>query len=141
MKFMIILPILFMSSHHPISMIIFMVITMITMNMLMYISLKHSWFIMIFILLILGGLLVVFLYITSLSPNKKFFINKKIIMLTPILMTPSIQFLKISNNHSQTHLFMTESMTMMTFTLLFLIITLMVITSIIKTNLAPIKMN
>nr|YP_010535672.1 NADH dehydrogenase subunit 6 [Alectorobius rietcorreai]UYB78571.1 NADH dehydrogenase subunit 6 [Alectorobius rietcorreai] len=142
MKMITLMTLCFMASTHPIFMIITMILMALILNMYMYSFMKYTWFILIITLLILGGLLVIFLYVTSLTPNKKFKFKKKIFFLIPI--TFLLNTNQITNNSSNNQidiLFMTESMKMLILTLIYLILTLISITMLIKSSMAPIKSN
>nr|YP_009536356.1 NADH dehydrogenase subunit 6 [Ornithodoros parkeri]AYN50634.1 NADH dehydrogenase subunit 6 [Ornithodoros parkeri] len=144
MKFMMIMPLLFMSSTHPISMIMIMILTTIYMSILMYKFMKFSWFILIITLLILGGLLVIFLYITSLTPNKKFIFNKKWILFAfpMLLLLKNNNFPIMTINKSQIQEILTEKpLMMLMFMMFYLLISLISIMMIIKSIMAPLKSN
>nr|AHF21700.1 NADH dehydrogenase subunit 6 [Subparmatus marinkellei] len=141
MKLIIMSILCFMSSSHPILMIMFMIITLLTLNMYMYMYMKFSWFILMVTLLILGGLLVIFLYITSLTPNKKFNF-KKIIFISPLVPFINMNSKMNPSNPSQMEiLFTSKSLIMLIFTLIYLMLTLISITTLIKSSMAPIKSN
>nr|YP_009000474.1 NADH dehydrogenase subunit 6 [Ornithodoros brasiliensis]AHF21688.1 NADH dehydrogenase subunit 6 [Ornithodoros brasiliensis]QZP40891.1 NADH dehydrogenase subunit 6 [Ornithodoros brasiliensis] len=144
MKLMLLISTWFISSSHPLSMIMTMILATLYINIIMYTVMKHSWFPLIITLLMLGGLLVIFLYITSLTPNKKFSFNKKILLIIPVM----IFFTKFNNlffhsNYSvQTNnIFSKTSTTMLIFLLMYLMITLISIMMIIKSSMAPLKSN
>nr|YP_009000461.1 NADH dehydrogenase subunit 6 [Ornithodoros rostratus]AHF21675.1 NADH dehydrogenase subunit 6 [Ornithodoros rostratus] len=144
MKLILISSMSFISSLHPISMIMIMMLTTMYMSIIMYMIMKSSWLPLIIMLLMLGGLLVLFLYITSLTPNKKF-IFKKLPLFMTIFLLP---FLKMENklisnkfNLDMTNLFNMETMTMMIFTLIYLLISLIAIMLIIKSSMTPLKSN
>nr|UYB78714.1 NADH dehydrogenase subunit 6 [Ornithodoros turicata]UYB78740.1 NADH dehydrogenase subunit 6 [Ornithodoros turicata] len=144
MKFMMIMPLMFMSSTHPISMVMIMILTTIYMSIMMYKFMKFSWFILIITLLILGGLLVIFLYITSLTPNKKFTFNKKWLFISlPLLLVLKINnFPMVSMNKMQIQEILTEKpLMMLLFMMIYLLISLISIMMIIKSIMAPLKSN
>nr|YP_010535711.1 NADH dehydrogenase subunit 6 [Ornithodoros tabajara]UYB78649.1 NADH dehydrogenase subunit 6 [Ornithodoros tabajara]UYB78662.1 NADH dehydrogenase subunit 6 [Ornithodoros tabajara] len=140
MKLTILMILCFMASNHPIFMILIMIMTSLLLNVYMYMYMKNTWFIFLITLLILGGLLVIFLYITSLTPNKKFNFNKKIFLMLPLIFLPKITF--ISNNNTTLQmlvLFLPKSLTMLLMTLIYLILTLISIMVMLKSSMAPIK--
>nr|YP_010535607.1 NADH dehydrogenase subunit 6 [Alectorobius mimon]UYB78454.1 NADH dehydrogenase subunit 6 [Alectorobius mimon]UYB78467.1 NADH dehydrogenase subunit 6 [Alectorobius mimon] len=142
MKSILFMILCFMASTHPISMIMIMILITLMLNMYMYMYMKYSWFIFIITLLILGGLLVIFLYITSLTPNKKFNFNKKILFITPLILFFKTKLILNPNHHSQINIMFTpESMMMLILTLIYLILTLITIMYMIKSAMAPIKSN
>nr|UXW64313.1 NADH dehydrogenase subunit 6 [Leptocimbex sp.] len=62
----------------------------------------NSWFSYILFLIMLGGMLILFIYITSLTSNLKFKFNKKLIFINIILLLMLIYF--IFNNNMKWHL-------------------------------------
>nr|YP_009643726.1 NADH dehydrogenase subunit 6 [Labriocimbex sinicus]AYC21411.1 NADH dehydrogenase subunit 6 [Labriocimbex sinicus] len=62
----------------------------------------NSWFSYILFLIMLGGMLILFIYITSLTSNLKFKFNKKLIFINIILLMSLIYF--IFNNNMNWHL-------------------------------------
>nr|YP_009536343.1 NADH dehydrogenase subunit 6 [Ornithodoros tholozani]AYN50608.1 NADH dehydrogenase subunit 6 [Ornithodoros tholozani] len=145
MKILILLSTLFISSLHPVSMIMVMIMTTLLLILLMYLSLKFSWFPLIITLLMLGGLLVIFLYITSLTPNKKFNFKKIFLLPFPIFMlfiaNMQSSILTPMNLPKLEMIFMKFYNIMLIFMMFYLLLTLMAIMSLIQTNLAPIKVN
>nr|AIZ58541.1 NADH dehydrogenase subunit 6 [Reticulinasus faini]UYB78025.1 NADH dehydrogenase subunit 6 [Reticulinasus faini] len=140
MKLIMILIMCFISSTHPILMILMMIMTSLMLNMYMYMYIKHSWFLLIITLLILGGLLVIFLYITSLTPNKKFNM-KKIIFFTPLIILIENQnlIMNYNSNNQIMNLFTPNSLLMLILTLLYLILSLISIMNLIQSNMIPLK--
>nr|YP_009480303.1 NADH dehydrogenase subunit 6 [Reticulinasus faini]AIZ58554.1 NADH dehydrogenase subunit 6 [Reticulinasus faini] len=140
MKLIMILIMCFISSTHPILMILTMIMTSLMLNMYMYMYIKHSWFLLIITLLILGGLLVIFLYITSLTPNKKFNM-KKIIFFTPLIILIENQnlIMNCNSNNQIMNLFTPNSLLMLILTLSYLILSLISIMNLIQSNMIPLK--
>nr|ALO76910.1 NADH deshydrogenase subunit 6 [Trixagus sp. TRI01] len=86
---------LFLLITHPVSMglTLLIQISIIAMNLKLYNS--NSWFSYILFIIMVGGLMIIFIYMTSISSNLKFVIsNKKIILL--IFLVPSIL---VTNNY------------------------------------------
>nr|YP_010535659.1 NADH dehydrogenase subunit 6 [Alectorobius puertoricensis]UYB78545.1 NADH dehydrogenase subunit 6 [Alectorobius puertoricensis]UYB78558.1 NADH dehydrogenase subunit 6 [Alectorobius puertoricensis] len=141
MKLILLLILSFIFSTHPIMLIIIMILTTITLNMYMYMYMKFSWFILMITLLILGGLLVIFLYITSLTPNKKFIFKKMYFFMIPLtfmLNTKQMTFFSTKNYQMMT-LFSPTSLTILMFILIYLMLTLISIMVMIKSSMAPLK--
>nr|YP_010535737.1 NADH dehydrogenase subunit 6 [Ornithodoros asperus]UYB78753.1 NADH dehydrogenase subunit 6 [Ornithodoros asperus]UYB78766.1 NADH dehydrogenase subunit 6 [Ornithodoros asperus] len=145
MKLLIIFSTLFISSLHPISMIMIMIMTALLLVFFMYLILKFSWFPLITTLLLLGGLLVIFLYITSLTPNKKFNFKKLLLLPFPIylfhIMYMKLPILIPMNPAKLEFIFMKFFNNMLILMMFYLLVTLMAIMNLIQTNLAPIKVN
>lgn len=76
-----ILIISFFLFNHPITILILIISTTIIISILRIKFLKIIWLSLILILLILGGILILFLYLISLIPNKKIIFKKKILLL------------------------------------------------------------
>nr|YP_009537776.1 NADH dehydrogenase subunit 6 [Ornithodoros coriaceus]AYN59508.1 NADH dehydrogenase subunit 6 [Ornithodoros coriaceus] len=141
MKLMLFISLAFISMPHPISMLIIMIMMTVYINILMYMMMKHTWFILIITLLMLGGLLVIFMYITSLTPNKKFYLKKYFFVSIPIFYMMKMNNLSwLSLNNTQT-MKVLSSPSILIFMLIYLMITLMAIMSLIKSSLAPLKAN
>nr|YP_010502859.1 NADH dehydrogenase subunit 6 [Parasphendale agrionina]UXD78623.1 NADH dehydrogenase subunit 6 [Parasphendale agrionina] len=82
---------IFLFLNHPLSMgLILFLQTILICLMSGYMSLTF-WFSYILLLIYLGGMLVLFMYITSLASNEMFFYSNKIMML--IIILPSISLL------------------------------------------------
>nr|YP_010535633.1 NADH dehydrogenase subunit 6 [Alectorobius peropteryx]UYB78506.1 NADH dehydrogenase subunit 6 [Alectorobius peropteryx]UYB78519.1 NADH dehydrogenase subunit 6 [Alectorobius peropteryx] len=142
MKLMMLLIISFTFSAHPISMILTMIFLALTLNMYMYMYMKYTWFIMMITLLILGGLLVTFFYITSLTPNKKFTFKKKVLIAIPLLFfLKNNQVMESTFDKQINTLIQINSLTIQIFTLTYLMLTLLTINHMIKSNMAPLKIN
>nr|YP_010535490.1 NADH dehydrogenase subunit 6 [Alectorobius atacamensis]UYB78194.1 NADH dehydrogenase subunit 6 [Alectorobius atacamensis] len=140
MKLTFILTLCFISSSHPIMLIMIMILTTLTLNMCMYTYMKFSWFIFMITLLILGGLLVIFLYITSLTPNKKFSFKKFMYYMIPLfLILHPYQITNSTSNYQISMLFLPNSLIMLMFTLIYLMLTLITIMILIKSTMAPLK--
>lgn len=98
------------------------------------------WIPLILILLILGGIFILFLYIIRLIPNKKLTFNKKIIILIifllisfPLFKISEISFLFINSN------FFHSSINIIIFIIIYLIITLIVVIKLITSSNAPLS--
>nr|YP_010535646.1 NADH dehydrogenase subunit 6 [Alectorobius peruvianus]UYB78532.1 NADH dehydrogenase subunit 6 [Alectorobius peruvianus] len=140
MKLILLTILSFIATKHPILMIMSMITMCLLLNVYMYMYMKYTWFIYIITLLILGGLLVIFLYITSLTPNKKFNFNKKVFLLTPLILflnTP--QIMTMDQHYQIMTLFYPKSLTMVILTLIYLLLTLISIMSVVKSSMAPLK--
>nr|UXX50325.1 NADH dehydrogenase subunit 6 [Ixodes pavlovskyi]BCL01339.1 NADH dehydrogenase subunit 6 [Ixodes pavlovskyi] len=140
MKFMTFLTMIFFIFNHPMYMLMSIIFITLSMSILIYKSMKMMWIPLILILLILGGMLILFLYIISLIPNKKLYFNKKIIMiLTFLLMSfPSFKMSEVSFFFMNSNFF-PSSMNMMTFMMVYLIMTLIVVMKIMISSNAPLS--
>nr|QHQ98493.1 NADH dehydrogenase subunit 6 [Microdiplogynium sp. XFX] len=144
MKLMMILSIMFYSTQHPIIMLVILIILTLIMSLYMSLILKTTWIPLIIILVMLGGMLILFMYIASLSPNEIFLKNKAFFIIPPIMLMP------LQNSNFITHQFnmniwykLFDSISMMTtiLTLLYLLLSLIVIMNILKVVKAPVRSN
>nr|YP_009480316.1 NADH dehydrogenase subunit 6 [Ornithodoros savignyi]AIZ58734.1 NADH dehydrogenase subunit 6 [Ornithodoros savignyi]AIZ58747.1 NADH dehydrogenase subunit 6 [Ornithodoros savignyi] len=141
MKMLMMLSIWFIASTHPISMIMILISTTLFLNLIIYTQLKNTWFPFTMTLLILGGMLTIFLYITSLTPNKKFTFNKIFMILSPstlFINTNKNIFLNFQQKHIL-ELFNLSSITAVIITTIYLLVTLIAIMMMIKSSMAPMK--
>nr|UZN43722.1 NADH dehydrogenase subunit 6 [Ixodes ovatus]UZN43735.1 NADH dehydrogenase subunit 6 [Ixodes ovatus]UZN43748.1 NADH dehydrogenase subunit 6 [Ixodes ovatus] len=132
----------FFMFNHPMSMLLSIIMTTIFMSFLILKFLKITWMSLILILLVLGGMLVLFLYIISLIPNKKMFINKKwaiffLIFLTTFKMNWPIN----SSTYFINSIFYPSSMGFMIFMMIYLLISLMIVMKIMISSNSPLKLN
>nr|ALO77185.1 NADH deshydrogenase subunit 6 [Carpelimus sp. CAR01] len=88
----------FMFLNHPISMGFILLMQTLTTALSMNLILKNAWFSYIIFLIMIGGLLIIFIYMTSLISNKKFKFSPKI-MITNIIMMFSILYMNYYVNH------------------------------------------
>nr|UYB78441.1 NADH dehydrogenase subunit 6 [Alectorobius microlophi] len=140
MKLIVLTTLCFISSSHPMMMIMIMILSTLILNFYMYLYMKYSWFILMITLLILGGLLVIFLYITSLTPNKKFNFNKTFIIMIPLILVLKFeQIMNPSISHQILYLFTPLSLILLMLTIMYLMLTLISIMRIIKSSMAPMK--
>nr|ADV16620.1 NADH dehydrogenase subunit 6 [Colossendeis megalonyx] len=132
--------------NHPMSMVILILLVTININMIISSILNLSWNSYILIIIFLGGMLVLFIYIVSISSNEKF--NKmNSLMLFPLIMTPSMIFIETpsmfcNNNNFINSISSMYMSSMMYFTLLimiYLIITLLISVKISNNKLGPIR--
>nr|YP_010561851.1 NADH dehydrogenase subunit 6 [Colossendeis brevirostris]UYX57812.1 NADH dehydrogenase subunit 6 [Colossendeis brevirostris] len=131
---------------HPLLMVILILSITFNINMIISLILNLSWNSYILIIIFLGGMLVLFIYIASISSNEKF---KKlnIRVLTPLLILPLYMFIETPTLFSANNNFMASisSMymaSMMHFTLLimfYLIITLLISVKIADNKFGPIR--
>nr|UEK75824.1 NADH dehydrogenase subunit 6 [Coptotettix longtanensis] len=75
------LSILFMKTKQPMQMIIIILIQTLMATMMMSVKTKSSWFMYILMIVFIGGMMVIFIYITSITPNEK---SEKILIKTMI---------------------------------------------------------
>nr|QWZ46333.1 NADH dehydrogenase subunit 6 [Machla sappho] len=94
------LSLIFLSLSHPLSMglILFMqtlIVSLITGNFT-----YNFWFSYIIFLILIGGMLILFMYMTSIASNEKFSFNiKSLALMTISLLTLTIPMIKINMNY------------------------------------------
>nr|AIZ58682.1 NADH dehydrogenase subunit 6 [Ornithodoros pavimentosus]AIZ58695.1 NADH dehydrogenase subunit 6 [Ornithodoros pavimentosus] len=141
MKLLMMMSIWFIASSHPISMMIILIFSTLYLNLLIYTQLKNTWFPLMVTLLILGGMLTIFLYITSLTPNKKFTFNKFFIatsIMTLLANTKNNIFMNFKTTHIIT-MFNNHSISIIILMTIYLLVTLIAIMMMIKSSMAPMK--
>nr|AMX74154.1 NADH dehydrogenase subunit 6 [Nuttalliella namaqua]UYB78181.1 NADH dehydrogenase subunit 6 [Nuttalliella namaqua] len=143
MNLLILIPILFMLSFHPLMMIILIILLSIIIAFMTFKMMNFSLPPFMLLLLILGGMLMIFSYFISLTSNQKFLFNKKSLFFLPLLLTMNISNLPIYHNNMKSFLLMVSKKFMFIFILmlLFLLITLMATTKIFKSIKSPLRSN
>nr|ASY98220.1 NADH dehydrogenase subunit 6 [Pseudovates chlorophaea] len=84
------LSIMFLFLNHPLSMGLILFLQAITMCLISGSMSLSFWFSYVLLLIFLGGMLVLFMYVTSLASNEMFFYSNKILftmMSTPLIFT------------------------------------------------------
>nr|UGS80474.1 NADH dehydrogenase subunit 6 [Lachesilla texcocana] len=99
----IFLSIMFLFSMNPLTMGLILIFQTISISLLLASCLKSSWFIYMLILIFIGGMLVLFIYVTSIFPNEKFSFNQSkmifISMLISMLIIFFLIYLFVLNTH------------------------------------------
>nr|YP_010321841.1 NADH dehydrogenase subunit 6 [Parasitus fimetorum]UKO33179.1 NADH dehydrogenase subunit 6 [Parasitus fimetorum] len=143
MKLLLILGTLFCANTHPIALIILLICATLTASMMISTFLKSSWFSLIFILIMLGGMLILFIYIASLASNEPFMKNKILYLAPFILFLPSFKNNYMNNffENSLYTLFSTSSSFNNYMAILYLLLSLLVVIEIISCYKAPLRSN
>nr|YP_010132052.1 NADH dehydrogenase subunit 6 [Hamaxiella brunnescens]QQD89786.1 NADH dehydrogenase subunit 6 [Hamaxiella brunnescens] len=87
MSIMITINFIFMGMKHPLSMGLMLLIQTLLMSLMLGLMTKSFWFSYILFLVFIGGMLVLFIYITSLSSNEMFKFSTKLMMMYLMIMT------------------------------------------------------
>nr|AMX74130.1 NADH dehydrogenase subunit 6 [Navis striatus] len=143
MKFMVLISLFFLLSTHPLTMIFLLVIITFLTAFMMYLTMKSTWFSLILILLILGGMLVLFIYITSLTPNQKFTLNKKniFLLLLPMLMQMNNK-MQLTFSKENIYMYnMNNNSLLLIFITTYLLITLIAIMKLINSTKGPLRLS
>nr|YP_010324935.1 NADH dehydrogenase subunit 6 [Haemaphysalis qinghaiensis]UNO54064.1 NADH dehydrogenase subunit 6 [Haemaphysalis qinghaiensis] len=134
---------LFLMMTHPIMMLMSVMMLTLYMSMIFYYISQFSMISLIMILLILGGMLIIFMYMVSLTPNNKISFNYKMIFVTTmtlLLINIEIQNKTLENfifNKIYFYNFMNLIMLMM----MYLILSLTVVMKLTNSNMSPMKMS
>nr|AIZ58450.1 NADH dehydrogenase subunit 6 [Argas persicus]UNO54388.1 NADH dehydrogenase subunit 6 [Argas persicus] len=141
MKISMIISILFFMSLHPLTMLMMLICFTLNIIFIIYKMLNTTWFSMILILLILGGMLVLFIYITSIVPNKKFIYKKwlAIFFILPLFFPTKIFTLAFHN--SKISMFnVDKNSLLLIFITIYLLITLIAVMKLINSSIAPLRL-
>nr|QZP41013.1 NADH dehydrogenase subunit 6 [Geoscapheus dilatatus] len=84
--------ILFTQMNHPLAMGLILLIQTIMISMITGLSTHSFWFSYMLFLIFIGGMLVLFIYITSLASNEMFIMSTKLLYLM-MMITPLLVFL------------------------------------------------
>nr|YP_010937291.1 NADH dehydrogenase subunit 6 [Ixodes ornithorhynchi]WKW95248.1 NADH dehydrogenase subunit 6 [Ixodes ornithorhynchi]WKW95261.1 NADH dehydrogenase subunit 6 [Ixodes ornithorhynchi] len=128
--------------NHPMIMLLSLIATTIFISALIMKYTKFMWISLILILLILGGMLILFLYMISLIPNKKMILKKKnIFLLGMSLMLNFFMSMNFSMHSTNMYsLFSFPTMSWLIMVIMYLLLTLMVVMMIIISSKAPMKL-
>nr|WEP24794.1 NADH dehydrogenase subunit 6 [Idioscopus sp. 'myrica'] len=137
----------------PMSMGMILMMQTTLMTMLMNKLMVTSWLTMITFLMMIGGLLILFIYMSSLASNEKFKINTKMFMIMSLMIMLSeelMQETQINENQSLltmnyveqlslNKLYNKKSMMMTMIMVLYLLLTMIVVTKMVKHYEGPLR--
>nr|APX39820.1 NADH dehydrogenase subunit 6 [Psylliodes fusiformis] len=151
---------IFMFLYHPLSSGLILLAQTVVISLLSGLMNYNFWYSYILFLIMIGGLLILFIYMTSIASNEKFKFNKNLtiimmltIMITMIMMIMdlfyfnyfmNIQdnkfiFLNYNNNWSFKKYFNYPNFNMMTMMIMYLFITLIAIVKITNNSYGPLR--
>nr|YP_010759139.1 NADH dehydrogenase subunit 6 [Myladina unguiculina]WEX49729.1 NADH dehydrogenase subunit 6 [Myladina unguiculina] len=81
---------IFLTMTHPLSMGLILLIQTIMVSLISGNYNFNYWYSYILFLILIGGMLVLFMYMTSIASNEKFMFNMKYLMLSPFIVMPLI---------------------------------------------------
>nr|UGS80214.1 NADH dehydrogenase subunit 6 [Dagualachesilloides caliensis] len=81
------LTMVFFFSKNPLSMGLILILQTISLSLMMQSLQKSFWFLYILILIFIGGMLIMFIYMTSIFPNEKFLFNHMYMLMIFVSMT------------------------------------------------------
>nr|YP_009471518.1 NADH dehydrogenase subunit 6 [Tesseropora rosea]AVH80315.1 NADH dehydrogenase subunit 6 [Tesseropora rosea] len=147
---------IFLFMFHPLAMIFVLIFQTMLISMFMYTITQFPWFSYTLILAFLGGMLILFTYMSNIASNEMFKPNLK--MLFPLLIAPLASFILTSPKQNLTPesktlfqeqfsnltIFKPFSLSIMPITLLmasYIILTLLTVVKISKMNQGPLRIN
>nr|AMH85497.1 NADH dehydrogenase subunit 6 [Microsepsis sp. ACMJ-2016] len=104
---------IFMQMNHPLAMGLMLLIQTLLICLMTGLMAKSFWFSYILFLIFLGGMLVLFIYVTSLASNEMFSLSIKMFITSIIFISISMIILWIMNNMFISSLFSNNEMEMM----------------------------
>nr|YP_008757579.1 NADH dehydrogenase subunit 6 [Octostigma sinensis]AEV44844.1 NADH dehydrogenase subunit 6 [Octostigma sinensis] len=153
---MIMLSVLFILSNHPFPMIFILLIQTALMALSLGMMFSTFWYSYILLLIYLGGMLILFLYIASLSPNLMFKSKKFLLFCTLILflflpllwdqalipldlLNPENNSIPSSSEQSSSKLYSNNLSFLIIMVMSYLLLTLIAAANIAKSNLGPLQ--
>nr|UFK32158.1 NADH dehydrogenase subunit 6 [Michalowskiya breviprocessa] len=152
MKFMIVISSVISMLKSPMSMGMMLLLQTMMMIMLMNLIMVSSWFTMITFLMMIGGLLILFTYMSSIASNEKFKlkINLTMIMIILLMLTDEMminwqinenqELMELdSKDYSLTKLYNKKSMIMTIMLVMYLLLTMISVSKIVKHHEGPLR--
>nr|UFK32249.1 NADH dehydrogenase subunit 6 [Eurhadina acapitata] len=138
--------------NHPMSMGLMLMIQTITIIILMNKILTSSWFAMITFMMMIGGLLIMFMYMSSIASNEKFKLKSNLTLIFILLiMIQDEMLLELQIEETQTMLetnlmkfsltkiYNTKSMMLTTMLVMYLLLTMISVTKMVKHHKGPLR--
>nr|YP_010576277.1 NADH dehydrogenase subunit 6 [Stilicoderus aquilinus]UZN43814.1 NADH dehydrogenase subunit 6 [Stilicoderus aquilinus] len=156
---LILLSIIFILMNHPLSMGMILLSQTILTALITGLLSINFWFSYIMFLIMIGGMLILFIYMTSIASNELFMFSKKIFIFSLFMITMMILlnwfiinfnyfnmnlmnlFYNNSMNLSLTKLFNYPSNYIMFLMIIYLLITLIAVVKIVNINSGPLRQN
>nr|QZR91907.1 NADH dehydrogenase subunit 6 [Mileewa rufivena] len=153
MKLMMVSSTMLPMLSNPMSMGILLLFQTMLMTLLMNKMLMSSWFSMITFLMMIGGLLIIFTYMSSIASNEKFKFNINLMpmMLIMMLITDEMMLVnQIKENQminssmmfehmSMIKLYTNKSMFLSMLMMIYLLLTMIVVSKIVKHSYGPLR--
>nr|YP_010996528.1 NADH dehydrogenase subunit 6 [Sophonia fuscomarginata]WPC85270.1 NADH dehydrogenase subunit 6 [Sophonia fuscomarginata] len=138
---------------NPMSMGIMLLLQTLIMILLMNKMLMSSWFVLITFLMMIGGILILFTYMSSIASNEMFKLNLKMLFIIPFMMMTFDEMMnekqlmemenimKFSQHEmiSMIKLYNLKSMLLTMMMVLYLLLTMIVVSMIVKQNKGPLR--
>nr|YP_010693865.1 NADH dehydrogenase subunit 6 [Haemaphysalis bispinosa]WCD42305.1 NADH dehydrogenase subunit 6 [Haemaphysalis bispinosa] len=137
-----IMSIFFMMMIHPIMMLMSIMLLTLYMALMFYFFCQFSLVSLIMTLLILGGMLIIFMYMVSLSPNNKISLNWMMFSSLPFFFIFMKWELNMENvkNEILNKMYFSGFMNLVMLMMIYLIITLFIVLKLTNSNMTPMKM-
>nr|YP_784043.1 NADH dehydrogenase subunit 6 [Scutigerella causeyae]ABF93311.1 NADH dehydrogenase subunit 6 [Scutigerella causeyae] len=137
---------LIMKIKHPVPMGITLILSTFFTALISLFFMNSPWFSYILFLITIGGVLILFLYMTSLISSEEFPMKNVLfsflLMLTFVLLsTPITSNNSFYSNKSMFFMFSSYSISMVIFLALYLLMALIIVVFITKTNKGPLRFN
>nr|YP_010535426.1 NADH dehydrogenase subunit 6 [Amblyomma tholloni]QLD97061.1 NADH dehydrogenase subunit 6 [Amblyomma tholloni]QLD97074.1 NADH dehydrogenase subunit 6 [Amblyomma tholloni]UYB78013.1 NADH dehydrogenase subunit 6 [Amblyomma tholloni] len=140
MNIILFFSILLISMSHPVTMLLSVILLTLAVSMIFYQNSCNSLLPLILILLILGGMLIIFMYMVSLCPNKKINFNIKNLFMILLIIIFNYSFIstKIFNQDFM-KIYFNPFFNMMLLTMIYLLISLLVVMKMLNWISCPMK--
>uniref|UniRef100_UPI003002A81C NADH dehydrogenase subunit 6 n=1 Tax=Thailocyba longilobula TaxID=3019674 RepID=UPI003002A81C len=151
MKAMMIMSSVNLIMKNPMSLGLSLMMQTMLMIFLMNKMLTSSWFAMITFMMMIGGLLIMFMYMSSIASNEKFKIKINMIIIITIMMlmydemmlknqiNEMMNFSLTEFNFSLTKIYNEESMLLTMMLVLYLLLTMISVTKLVKHHSGPLR--
>merc|ERR1712126_92967 len=131
-----------MIMSHPISLGIIIII--MALNIGLWAFYIYSWFIYLLVLVFLGGVIVLIIYMSTLSANEKFSPNNiylgTLLFCTPIIFSNSNLLVSVNirdNINIITHMYESKNVSILSYLMIYLLITLVCVVKLVKFEDGP----
>nr|YP_009429111.1 NADH dehydrogenase subunit 6 [Rhipicephalus turanicus]ASW20721.1 NADH dehydrogenase subunit 6 [Rhipicephalus turanicus]UNO54480.1 NADH dehydrogenase subunit 6 [Rhipicephalus turanicus] len=140
-KLLIFMSIICLSSSHPIMMLSSLILLTLFLSLMFYFIYQFSFVSMMMILIILGGMLIIFMYMISLCPNKKMSFYKKlsVTFTLMLILIPYNTFMTKLETININKVYSMNFVNIIILMLIFLIVMLIIISKNLSWINAPIK--
>nr|YP_009726427.1 NADH dehydrogenase subunit 6 [Batracomorphus lateprocessus]QHW07518.1 NADH dehydrogenase subunit 6 [Batracomorphus lateprocessus] len=139
--------------NNPLSISVALIMKTLMISILMNLMSQNSWLSMMFFLMMVGGLLIMFSYMTSIVSNEKFKFNINLTIILMMLLIPmeSNLFLILTNENQEMltsnsmmelmlmKMYNKKSLFMLIFMVIYLLITMIMVSKLIMKNLGPLR--
>nr|YP_010879009.1 NADH dehydrogenase subunit 6 [Batracomorphus matsumurai]WHE42661.1 NADH dehydrogenase subunit 6 [Batracomorphus matsumurai] len=139
--------------NNPLSISVALIMKTLMISILMNLMSQNSWLSMMFFLMMVGGLLIMFSYMTSIVSNEKFKFNINLTIILMMLLIPmeSNLFLILTNENQEMltsnsmmelmlmKMYNKKSLFMLIFMVIYLLITMIMVSKMIMKNLGPLR--